>query len=128
MTKNNELYKCNVCGNVVSILEAAAGTLVCCNQPMENLQEKSLDVEGQEKHMPVVTIEGNKVIVNVGSIDHPMEDAHHISLIQIMRGDEVIAGKRLKPGDKPHAEFHLENTEGITAREYCNLHGLWRSK
>jgi len=128
MTKNNELYKCNVCGNVVSVLESGQGVLVCCNQPMNLLEEKHLETEGNEKHVPVITIEGNKVSVNVGSVDHPMESEHHISLIQVMRGTEVIAGKRLKPGDKPHAEFNLENTEGLRARAYCNLHGLWRSK
>jgi superoxide reductase len=128
MTKPNEIYKCNVCGNIVSVIEAHDGILVCCNQAMNLMEAKSTVQEGNEKHVPIVKIEGDKVVVNVGSIDHPMMDAHWIQLIQLLRNNSVIAEKRLKPGEKPQAEFCLTDTSDITARELCNLHGLWKSE
>ncbi|MCK5039995.1 MAG: desulfoferrodoxin [Candidatus Aenigmarchaeota archaeon] len=125
MTKINQIYKCEICGNVVSVLEAGQGTLVCCGQDMTLLEEKTVEQEGKEKHVPVVDIDENKVTVKVGSIEHPMEESHHILLIQIVRDGNILVGKRLSPGDKPEAEFHLEDTEGIKARALCNIHGLW---
>ncbi|MBU0614583.1 MAG: desulfoferrodoxin, partial [Nanoarchaeota archaeon] len=125
MTKLNEVYKCSVCGNVVSVMVSGAGTLVCCGKNMDLLKEKTGTEEGKEKHVPVVKINQDNVEVNVGSIDHPMTAEHHIVLIQLVRGGEVVAGQRLKPGDKPHASFCIDNTEGIKARIFCNIHGLW---
>ena len=75
MTKKYQIYRCNVCGNIVKVLHEGAGTLVCCGQDMELLVEQMAD-EGMEKHVPVVKVEGNKVIVDVGSVAHPMEEAH----------------------------------------------------
>ena len=126
MAKQDGIYKCNICGNIVSVIEAHQGELVCCGQPMELLEEKTQE-EGKEKHVPVVEIEGNNVKVKVGDVPHPMEPEHHIVLIQLVKDGKIIAGKRLKPGQKPEAEFCLENTDGITARELCNVHGLWTS-
>jgi len=94
---------------------------------MKKLPLIEAKTEGKEKHIPVITVEGNKVEVNVGSIDHPMEKDHHITLIQLVQNKRVIAEKRLSPGDKPHATFYVENTKGLEAREYCNLHGYWKS-
>jgi superoxide reductase len=91
------------------------------------LEEKSKEQEGNEKHVPVVEIKGNKVKVKVGEVEHPMEESHYIGLIQIARAGKVIGCKRLYPGEKPEAEFTIENTEEITARELCNIHGLWVS-
>ena len=125
MTKVGEIYRCELCGNVVSIIEDGAGELVCCGESMDILFAKTGEQEGKEKHVPVVTIEEDKVIVNVGSVDHPMEDDHFIELIQLVKGGIVIAERHLKAGDKPHAEFIIENSDGVTAREICNLHGLW---
>ncbi|MEA3429963.1 MAG: desulfoferrodoxin [Nanoarchaeota archaeon] len=126
MAKVSEIYKCNICGNIVEVHHAGPGQLVCCNQPMELLEAKTKD-EGMEKHVPVIEIEGNKVTVKVGSVPHPMEEDHHIDLIEILGGGKVIASAKLYPGWKPEAVFHLESTEGITAREICNKHGLWKS-
>ncbi len=125
MTKIGEIYKCEICGNVVSVAQEGVGTLVCCNQNMKLLEKQNIDKEGKEKHVPVLSMEGNKVTVKVGSIEHPMEEEHHIVLIQILKDNKVIKEKRLYPGEKPEAIFLLENTEGIKAREFCNLHGLW---
>jgi len=130
MTEKNGIYKCNICGNVVEVIEAYQGELVCCGKPMDLLEEKTQAEEGKEKHVPVVETSGSKVKVKVGSIDHPMEKEHYIELIQILGDGEVIASARLKPGEKPEAEFSLDDIpEGtkITARELCNIHGLWIS-
>ena len=127
MAEQNAIYKCSVCGNVISVLEAHAGQLVCCGKPMELLKEKTAKEEGREKHVPVIEKIKDGVKVKVGSIPHPMEEKHFISLIQLIdKKGGVIIGKRLKPGDKPEAEFCcLAPTEGFRARIYCNIHGLW---
>ncbi|NQU97924.1 desulfoferrodoxin FeS4 iron-binding domain-containing protein [Candidatus Woesearchaeota archaeon] len=128
MVETNGIYKCSKCGNVISIVEAHQPLILCCGQPMNQLKELSPELEGKEKHVPIVTIEGDKVTVNVGSIDHPMEEDHYIEFIQLLRSDKLIAEKRLHPGDKPRAVFHVENASDLRAREFCNLHGLWSSE
>jgi len=125
MTEQKQIYKCNVCGNIVEVLHAGVGQLVCCGQPMELLTEKTEDV-GLEKHVPVIEKVGNKVKVKVGSIPHPMEQKHYIEWIEIIT-DDGTCRKFLKPRDKPEAEFET-SAEKIEAREYCNIHGLWKSK
>ncbi|MFH1835232.1 MAG: desulfoferrodoxin [Methanobacteriota archaeon] len=126
MTKEKlEVYKCNVCGNIVEVLYSGGGTLVCCNENMKLLTEKSED-EGNEKHVPVVEETENGVKVKVGSIPHPMEEKHFIQWIQVIAGDEVYR-KFLNPGEAPEAEFKIK-AEVVKAREYCNIHGVWTSK
>ncbi|MBW2981552.1 desulfoferrodoxin [Candidatus Woesearchaeota archaeon] len=125
MAEQNGIYKCEICGNVVSVIEANKGELVCCGQPMKLLEEKTAKQEGKEKHVPVVEIYEDKVAVKIGSVPHPMEENHFIELIQILKDEKVIAEKRLFPGDEPKAEFCLKDAEGIKARELCNVHGLW---
>ena len=124
MIELNQVYKCNVCGNIVEVLHAGGGQLVCCGQPMELLEEKKED-EGLEKHVPVIEKTGSGVKVKVGSVPHPMEDAHYIEFVEVIAGGRIYR-KFLGPGDKPEAEFEI-NAENIKAREYCNVHGLWRS-
>ncbi len=127
MTKLNEIYKCEICGNVVSVIETGAGELVCCGQPMVLLEEQTSEQEGNEKHVPVIeTFEGGEK-VKVGSVPHPMEEDHYIELIQLIKDGEVIRGKRLKPGEAPEAVFHHVDNEGLSARILCNKHGLWKS-
>jgi len=121
------VYKCEKCGNVVSFVDNKGPKIVCCGQEMTKLEVKTED-EGQEKHVPVISIEGNKVNVKVGSIEHPMEEEHFIQLIQLVQNDKVIFEKRLFAGEKPEAEFIVEDTNGIKARELCNMHGLWEGK
>ncbi|MCK4429636.1 MAG: desulfoferrodoxin [Candidatus Aenigmarchaeota archaeon] len=128
MTNINEIYLCEICGNVVSVIETGAGTLVCCGQPMKLLEEKINEEEGKEKHVPVVEVYGGGVHVKVGSVPHPMEKSHYICLIQLIKNGEVLTGRRLNPDDKPEAKFCIDDTEGITARALCNVHGLWKSK
>jgi len=124
MTKQKQIYRCNICGNIVEVLHTGAGELVCCGQPMELLKEKTEDV-GQEKHLPVIEKIENGVRVKVGSIPHPMEEKHYIEWIEII-ADGRAYRKFLKPGDKPEAEFEIK-AEKISARTYCNIHGLWES-
>lgn len=124
MTKQKQIYKCNICGNTVEVVHQGVGQLVCCGQPMQLMEEKNQD-EGQEKHVPVVEKKDNLIIVKVGSIPHPMEDAHFIEWIEI-DADNKSYRQYLKPGDEPKAEFPI-SAEKISARAYCNIHGLWRN-
>jgi len=124
MTVQKQVYKCNICGNIVEVLHAGKGELVCCGQPMELLQEKTADV-GLEKHVPVVETTDRGIKVKVGSVPHPMEAKHYIEWIEII-ADGYIHRKFLKPEDKPEAEFEIQ-PQKASAREYCNIHGLWKS-
>lgn len=124
MTEVKQIYKCNICGNIVEVLHAGVGQLVCCGQPMELLKEKTEDV-GLEKHVPVIEKLNGKIKVKVGSVPHPMEDKHWIEWIELV-ADGKVYRKFLNPGDSPEAYFEIE-AENVTAREYCNLHGLWKT-
>ena len=124
MTIQNQVYKCNVCGNIVEVLHAGGGTLVCCGQPMELLQEKTREV-GLEKHQPVIAVENGITKVKIGSVPHPMEKKHFIEWIEIITDGKTYR-KFLKPGGEPAAEFKIEG-EVVKARAYCNVHGLWQS-
>ncbi len=124
MTEIRQIYKCNVCGNVVEVIHGGAGELVCCGQPMERLVEKTEDA-GKEKHVPVIESTGAGIKVKVGSVPHPMEEKHYIEWIEII-ADGKVCRKFLSPGGPPEAEFEIRG-EKVTARAYCNLHGLWKS-
>ena len=123
MTERLQVYKCNVCGNMVEVIHTGVGELVCCGQPMELLKEK-VEEEGQEKHVPVIEKTEKGVKVKVGSVPHPMEEKHYIEWIEII-ADGRAYRKFLNPGDAPEAEFEI-SAEKIEAREYCNIHGLWK--
>ena len=124
MTEQKQIYKCNVCGNIVEVLHSGKGQLICCGQPMELLIENTVDAS-KEKHVPVIEKTESGIIVKIGSIPHPMEEKHYIEWIEII-ADGKSYRKFLKPGDKPEAEFKIK-AEKVVAREYCNLHGLWKS-
>jgi superoxide reductase len=117
MTKKGQIWKCEICGNIIEVLHEGADSLVCCGKPMVLQDEKTEDPEKGEKHVPV--IEGKKV--KIGEIEHPMDKDHYIEWVEASDGKK-IAKVFLKPGDKPEAEFDFEVKK---AREYCNLHGLW---
>ncbi|MCS7385108.1 MAG: desulfoferrodoxin [archaeon GB-1867-005] len=123
MPEKKQVYKCNICGNIVEVLHGGAGKLVCCGQPMELLTEKTEEA-GMEKHVPVIEMMNGRVIVKVGSTPHPMEEKHYIEWIELI-ADNALCRKFLKPGDKPEAEFEIK-AEKVTARAYCNIHGLWK--
>ena len=125
MTELKQVCRCNICGNIVEVLHTGVGTLVCCGQPMELLTEKAEDA-GLEKHVPVIEKTENGYLVKVGSIPHPMEENHYIEWIELI-ADGKYCRKFLKPGEKPEAFFEVK-AEKVSAREYCNIHGLWKSK
>ena len=125
MTKLREIYKCNVCGNIVEVLHTGAGQLVCCGEPMQLMDEKTQD-SSIEKHVPYVEKTKNGILVKIGQNQaHPMEDKHYIEWIQVI-ADGAAYRKFLKPGDKPQAEFPIK-ADSVQAREYCNIHGLWKN-
>lgn len=125
MAKQLEVYKCQICGNIVEVLHGAAGTLTCCGQGMALMAENTTDA-ATEKHVPVIAISGNTVKVQVGSVPHPMQDEHYIEWIELI-ADGVSYTKFLKPGESPEATFEV-TASNITVREYCNLHGQWQAK
>lgn len=126
MTERLQVYKCLICGNIVEVLHAGKGELVCCGQPMKLLAENTEDA-AQEKHVPVVEKDAGKVVVKVGSAAHPMEEKHYIEWIEVIAG-EKICRKFLKPGEVAEAVFDgFEEAKEVSAREYCNLHGLWKA-
>ena len=127
MTEKNEIYKCEICGNIVEVLHEGGGQLVCCGEPMKLLKENTVDAS-LEKHVPVIEETEKGIIVKVGSIPHPMEEKHYIEWIEIITKDNKTDKKFLNPGEKPEAEFCISIDNVLFAREYCNLHGLWKSK
>ena len=123
MTERLQVYKCEVCGNIVEVLHEGEGELVCCKQPMKLLVENTVDA-AKEKHVPVVEKTAEGIKVKVGSVAHPMEEKHYIEWIEVI-ADGKAYRQFLKPGDTPEATFNIA-AEQVTAREYCNLHGLWK--
>lgn len=119
-----QIYRCGICGNIIEVLHVGGGRLVCCARTMDLLMEKTTD-EGMEKHVPVMEIAGGGIRVKVGAIPHPMEEGHYIRWIELIADGEVHR-RFLKPGDAPEALFTV-SAETVYAREYCNLHGLWKS-
>lgn len=130
MTKLNEIYKCEICGNIVEMVHQGAGELVCCGQPMKLRTENTEDA-AQEKHVPVIEKTEKGIKVTVGSVEHPMTEEHYIEWIEVLCCGKSYK-KFLKPGDKPEAEFCCMNPDkccgtDIIVRAYCNLHGLWKA-
>ncbi len=124
MAEKLEIYKCEKCGNIVEVLHAGKGELVCCNEPMKLFKENSVDA-AKEKHVPVVEKTSDGFSVKVGSVAHPMEEAHYIEWVEIIADGEAYR-QFLNPGGTPEATFKID-ADKVTAREYCNLHGLWKA-
>ena len=127
MTQKNQIYRCNVCGNIIEVLHIGVGKLVCCKVEMELLWAKKVGT-GAEKHVPVIEKTADGIKVEIGELTHPMEENHFIEWIEVLTNDRIYR-KALKPGDKPEAEFKLDigDISEVTAREYCNVHSLWSS-
>ena len=124
MTKRLEIYRCELCGNIVEVLHAGKGELVCCHQPMRLIVENTVEAS-KEKHVPVIEKTPQAVKVNVGSVAHPMEEKHYIEWIELLADDKTYL-QFLKPGDTPEAVFRVEAAQ-LSVRAYCNLHGLWKA-
>lgn len=125
MAKVLEVYKCAICGNIVELFINGGGPLACCGAPMQLLEENTVDAS-QEKHLPVIVRNGGEVTVKVGSVAHPMEENHYIQWIEVIDGNKV-SRKMLKPGEAPEATFCVKSDK-VIAREYCNLHGQWKTE
>ncbi|MFH1102894.1 MAG: desulfoferrodoxin [Pseudomonadota bacterium] len=123
MAQRLEVYKCDLCGNIVEVLHGGKGELVCCGQPMVLLTENMVDAS-KEKHVPVKEKVAGGTKVKVGSVPHPMEEKHFIEWIEVI-ADGKAYRQFLKPGEKPEAVFNVEGGQ-VIAREYCNLHGHWK--
>jgi superoxide reductase len=119
-----QVYKCDLCGNIVEILHGGAGELVCCGQPMKLLTENTVDA-AKEKHVPVIEKVDGGYKVKVGDVPHPMEDKHYIEFVELI-ADGKVYRQFLNPGEVPEAMFAI-TADQVAAREYCNLHGLWKA-
>ncbi|MGE0085699.1 MAG: desulfoferrodoxin [Desulfococcaceae bacterium] len=124
MAERLQVYKCEVCGNIVEVLVGGKGELVCCGKPMKLMAENTVDA-AKEKHVPVIEKIDGGVKVKVGSVAHPMEEKHYIQWVEII-ADGKTYRQFLKPGDKPEAVFKVDAAK-VTAREYCNIHGFWKA-
>jgi len=127
MTVLRELYRCEVCGNLVEVVNEGAPALVCCEQPMVKQEAKTGD-EGKEKHVPVIEETDDGIIIKVGSVSHPMEEDHYIKFIEILRKDRVIRVE-LEPGQAPEAQMcsNLKKEDIVEVREFCTKHGVWKA-
>ena len=123
MTENMQIYKCEICGNIVEMVHPGKGTLVCCGQPMALYEENSTDA-AVEKHVPVLEKTSDGYKVTVGSVAHPMEEKHYIQWVEIIADGKAYC-QFLNPGEAPEATFRIQ-ADQVTAREYCSLHGLWK--
>ena len=122
-----KLYRCEICGNVISHVKSSGVPVMCCGKKMEEIIPGTSD-GASEKHVPIISKKDGKVIVEVGSVKHPMLDEHYIEWI-VLETTDGIYRKNLNPGDEPRAEFVLNNGEQVVAAyEYCNIHGLWEGK
>ena len=126
MAERKQVWKCDTCGNIIEVLHAGAGQLVCCGKPMELMEPKYTEAGGYEKHLPVVEVKGETYTVTVGSVEHPMIDAHWIEWIALDT-DKGTIRKYLNPGEKPVAVFTTKDRVK-QASEYCNIHGHWATK
>ena len=124
MAAKLEVYKCSMCGNIVEMLHGGDGELVCCGEPMKKMAENTTDA-AKEKHVPVIEKIDGGYTVQVGSVAHPMETEHYIEWIELL-ADGKAYRQFLSPGDVPQATFMVES-ESVSAREYCNKHGLWKA-
>lgn len=118
-------FICNHCKNVIAYVDYSGVDVYCCGEKMQEIIPNTVDASS-EKHVPVVNKFDNKVVVSVGSVEHPMLKEHHIAWISI-ETKEGNQRKEIKVGEKPEATFYLsENDEVVNAYAYCNLHGLWK--
>jgi len=123
MAKRLEVYRCEVCGSIVEVLHGGNGQLVCCGRPMNLMVENTTDAS-REKHVPVIEKVAGGYKVKVGSVPHPMDEKHYIEWVELVAGDKAYR-QFLSPGQAPEAFFSVEAAE-VFAREYCNIHGLWK--
>ncbi|MBE7706906.1 MAG: desulfoferrodoxin [Cyanobacteria bacterium SIG30] len=127
MTHKLELYRCDICGNLIEVILPGAGALVCCEEEMELLTPKTQD-SGAEKHVPVIEHKDGEVTIRIGSEPHPMEKEHYIQFVEAIANDnKYLKRKYFEPNEEPVLKFKCECASGVSSREFCNVHGLWAS-
>lgn len=127
MARDFKVFRCPICGNIITVMNYGGGTLVCCGQPMKLLTAGENDTAAKEKHIPVVAVNGSSIEVSVGSVAHPMTPEHYIQWITVVTDSQVYT-QYLTPSDAPKASFVLPaGTAEFEVYEYCNLHGLWKA-
>ena len=124
MTERLEIYKCEICGNIVEVLHGGEVDMKCCGALMKLYKENTVDA-AREKHVPAIEKTSDGIKVKVGEVAHPMEEKHYIEWIEII-ADGKAYRQFLNPGEAPEAEFKID-AEQVTAREFCTLHGLWKA-
>ncbi len=125
MAERYEIYECKACGDIIEVLRSGQGRMDCCGKPMEKLTVNTVDAS-KEKHVPVIEKIANGFKVKIGSVPHPMEEKHYIEWIELLADGKAYC-QFLKPGDAPEAVFNIK-ANNVTAREHCNIHGLWEGK
>ena len=123
---STKFYVCSHCGNIVEKVKDARVPVMCCGKKMEELVPNTVEASG-EKHVPVVSMEGGRLTVNVGAVDHPMEDKHFIEWVHVDLENGSMR-KSLKPGSHPNVVFELGAEKPVAVFAYCNLHGLWKAE
>ncbi|MFA5878725.1 MAG: desulfoferrodoxin [Candidatus Margulisiibacteriota bacterium] len=126
MTQKLEIYKCSICGNIIEVTHASVGELVCCGQPMQLMQENTVDAS-TEKHIPVIEDALNGMMVKIGAVPHPMEASHYIEWVEVIT-DKKVYCEYLELNGSPFCFFPINKSEVVSVRAYCNLHGLWQNK
>jgi len=121
---STKFYVCSHCGNIIEKVKDARVPVMCCGKKMEELVPNTVEASG-EKHVPVVTVEGDKLVVNVGAVDHPMEEKHFIEWVHVDLENGSMR-KALRPGSQPNVVFELGDEKPVAVFAYCNLHGLWK--
>jgi len=124
MSERLQVYKCELCGNIIEVIHAGQGELVCCGQAMKLYVENTVDA-AKEKHVPVMEQTADGLKVKVGSVPHPMEEKHYIEWVEVIDEQGKAYRQFLAPGQSPEAVFCVKGG-AVTVREYCNLHGLWK--
>lgn len=119
-----KFFRCRHCGNMIEVLNDVGVPMLCCGEPMQLLVPNTIEASA-EKHLPAVTLDGDTVTVQIGSLLHPMLEEHHIEFIYL-RTEAGAYKKRLKAGEAPNATYHLGGDKLLEVYEYCNLHGLWK--
>lgn len=125
MAQKLDIFKCEMCGHIVEVLHEGVGQLVCCDKPMQAIKENTVDAS-KEKHVPVIEKTATGVKVTIGSVPHPMEEKHYIEWIELLVNGQALR-QFLKPGQPPVAVFAGVRAAAVSAREYCNIHGLWKA-
>lgn len=124
MTQKREVYKCEICGNIVEVLHEGRGELVCCGQPMKKMEEKDNEEGLNEKHIPMAEEKENEIIVKIGEVEHPMINEHHIEWVEL-HTEKGVYREELGPNQKPTINLKKPKEKLTKVRSYCNLHGLW---